>query len=262
MRIPPHSRGGREAGLTLIEVLISMIILGIITTMLVMVWVNLQRSAVFAMQADRATSVARDASARIGTELRAAQPNVLPPTPTPTATTTAMPVGQPPITFAGPWEIKFYSSLGSTNITTDGTGIGAVHLTRIYLDYTTGTSPQKTLYLQRDMNGNASSSAAGPAGFTDSGDKQVVLARNVVSRSYYDDTPSGPEKLAYQLFRYAWRTAATSPLQWGDNDTEGAITLSTIVGVRARVIIDANIYHAPKYIDTTTTVLLRNASGS
>jgi prepilin-type N-terminal cleavage/methylation domain-containing protein len=260
MRTSLHTRGGCEAGVTLVELLVSMIILGIITTMLVVVWINLQRSAVFAMQADNATSAARDASARIGTEIRAAQPNALPPTPTPTATTTAMPVGQPAITFAGPWEIKFYSPVGSANITTDGTGIGAVHLTRIYLD-TTGSTPQKTLYLQRDMNGNASSSSAGGTGFTDSGDKSIVLARNVVNRSYYDIN-TGAEARTYQLFRYAWRTSDTSPLQWGDNDTEGAITLSTIVGVRARVIIDANIYHTPKYIDTTTTVRLRNTSGS
>lgn len=70
MSTTPHTRAGREAGLTLIEVLISMIILGIITTMLVVVWVNLQRGAVFAMQASNATSTARDAIARVGTELR------------------------------------------------------------------------------------------------------------------------------------------------------------------------------------------------
>jgi type II secretory pathway pseudopilin PulG len=248
-----HTRAGREAGITLIELLVSMIILGIITTMLVMVWINLQRGAVFAMQADNASASARDSIARVGTELRAAQPNVLP-VASPSATATAMPMSDPPITQAGPWEIRFYSSAGSAGVKTDGTGVAVVHLTRIYLDWTTGTTDQKVLYLERDMNGNGV--------FTDSGDKRYVLARNVVNKRLYDDTPSGPTKLSYQLFRYAWRTSATSPLQWGDNDTEGAITFSTIVAVRARVIIDANITHTPKFIDSTSTIRLRNASGS
>ena len=46
---------------------------------------------------------------------------------------------------------------------------------------------------------------------------------------------------AYDLFRYAWRATPSSPLQWTNNTTEGSVTLSTIVGIRARVIIDANI---------------------
>ncbi len=129
-----------------------------------------------------------------------------------------------------------------------------MHLTRIYLDWTAGSTDQKTLYLERDMNGNGL--------FTDSVDRSYVLASNVINRRLYDDTPSGDTKLSFQLFRYAWRTSATSPLHWGDNDTEGAIALSTIVAVRARIIIDANITHTPKFIDATSTIRLRNASGS
>jgi len=248
MLIFHQPRAGRETGLTLIEVLISIIIFGIITTMLVTIWVNLQRSAVFAMQANNASATARDAIARVGTALRAAQPSVLP-SASPTATATAMPVSAPPITSAGPWDIQFYSAGGSSNVTTDGTGVGAVHLTRIYLD-TSGSSPQKTLYLQRDINGNGS--------FTDAADQTYILARNVINKSLVD---SNGGDTSYDLFLYAWRSASTSPLQWTDN-ADGSLTLSTIVGVRARVIVDANITHTPKYIDSTTTVRLRNASGS
>lgn len=245
MTLSSHAREDREAGLTLVELLVSMIILAIITTMLVAVWVNLQRGAVFAMQADTATSTARDASERIAKELRAAQPNALP-TPAPTATVTALPVGQPPILVADPWRVEFYSAVG-TSAAADGTGVTAVRRTAIWLD-TSGSGDQKTLYLQRDTNGN---------GAIDSGDPKQVVARSVINYRLVTDTGD----TAYDLFRYAWRATAESPLGWSNNTTEGAITLSTIVGIRARVIIDANIYHAPKYIDTTTTVRLRNASG-
>ena len=42
-----HGRGRRrgEAGLSLIEVLVSMIILGIVSTMLIAGWINLQRAS-------------------------------------------------------------------------------------------------------------------------------------------------------------------------------------------------------------------------
>ncbi len=243
----PHKHAGREAGLTLVEVLISMIILGIITTMLVVVWVNLQRGAVFAMQASDATSTARDAIARVGTELRAAQPNVLP-VASPTATATAMPVSDPPVTYAGAWDVQFYSPAGSAAVTSDGTGVAAVRLTRIYLDMS-GTGDQKTLYLVRDTNNNNT---------IDSGDRSYVLARSVVNKSLADDHPTDT---SYDLFLYAWRSSSTSPIQW-TNNADNALVLSTLVAVRARVIIDANITHTPKFIDTTTTVRLRNASGS
>jgi prepilin-type N-terminal cleavage/methylation domain-containing protein len=243
-----HTRAGHEAGLTLIEVLVSMIIMGILTTMLVTVWVNLQRGAVFAMQADNATGAARDSIARIGTELRAAQPKVLP-VASPTATATAMPVSDPPITYAKPWDVQFYSPVGSANVRTDGTGVAAVRLTRLYLDYAADVK-DATLYIQRDTNASNSITPADP---------KIVLARHVINRWLFEQNSGDTH---YDLFRYGWRTSATSPLQWGDNDTEGAIALSTIVAVRARSIIDANITHTPKFIDTTTTVRLRNASGS
>ena len=74
----PVTRRGAEAGLTLVEVLVSMIILSIITTGLITAWVNLQRGANFAVAANNSRATARDAISRISSELRAAQPTALP----------------------------------------------------------------------------------------------------------------------------------------------------------------------------------------
>ncbi|HQH22528.1 MAG TPA: type II secretion system protein, partial [Thermoleophilia bacterium] len=57
-RVP--QRGG-QTGLTLIEVLVSLIILGIISTMLVMGWANLQRASATAMRTNHARASLRDA---------------------------------------------------------------------------------------------------------------------------------------------------------------------------------------------------------
>ena len=254
MAVTRDRPGRSQDGLTLIEVLISMIILSIVTTMLVMGWVNLQRGSAFALSSNNARASARDAIARVSNELRAAQPTTLP-TPTPSATVT--PAAQPPITAATQWDVSFYSAYNSANAAADGSGVAAsaVRLTRIYLDTSTVPpapwNPQgRTLYLLRDMNGNGT--------LTDSADLKVLLARNVVNTVIADPT-NGTSYTA--LFRYAYRTSVSSPAQWMDN-TSGTLVLGNIVAIRVRVIIDANIAHTPKYIDATTTVRLRNASGS
>ena len=99
--------------------------------------------------------------ARITRELRDAQPAAL--------TTPA----SSPFTVATPTEVDFYSAFNSAGVRADGTGTGALRLTRIYLD-TSGSAAQKTLYWQRDTNASG--------GF-DSADRKIVLARSVVNTS-------------------------------------------------------------------------------
>ena len=78
MALTRDRSGKGQDGLTLIEILISMIILSIITTMLVMGWVNLQRGYAFTVSSNNSRATARDAISRVSSELRAAQPNTLP----------------------------------------------------------------------------------------------------------------------------------------------------------------------------------------
>ena len=245
----PHTERGRQSGLTLIEVLISMIVLSIITTMLVVAWISLQRGAAFAVTTNNARATARDAISRVSTELRAAQPTSVP---SPQASVTALPTGLPPLKTAGQWSVQFYSAYNNPTALSDGTSVGKLRLTEIALNPLGSTDPKEmqTLYLRRDLTNNNS--------VGDAGDLKVVLARNVVNKVLYDQNSSAQQ---YSLFVYGYRTSSANPVTWFDN-RDSTLDLSTIVAVRARVIVDANIAHTPKYIDTTTTVRLRNASGS
>jgi prepilin-type N-terminal cleavage/methylation domain-containing protein len=243
------TRRSGEAGMSLVELLVSMIILSIITTGLIVAWVSLQRGASFAVASSNSRATARDAISRVTNELRAAQPTALP-TPSPSAT--VVPAGQPPINLAGPWEVRFHSSYNVAGADLDGTGVIAPRLTWIYLDMS-GTSDQKSLYLKRDMDGNGS--------FTDLGDRTIILGKSVVNQLIPDSTndpPTGGTSYT-PLFRYAFRANPTDAVTWTDN-TDGSLDLSKVVAVRIRVISDANIARTPTYIDTTTTVRLRNAS--
>ena len=58
-------------------------------------------------------------------------------------------------------EATFYSAYNQPGVADDGSGTGALRLTRIWLD-TSGSTPQKTLYWQRDTNGNGVIDAARP----------------------------------------------------------------------------------------------------
>ena len=103
------------------------------------------------------------------------------------------------------------------------------------------------------MNGNGFS-------LTDSGDRTIVLARNVVNTIVPDPTTDGPSKTtSTPLFRYGYRTATGSPVLWTDNETS-TLVLANVVAIRVRIIIDTNRAHTPNYVDNTITVRLRNAS--
>ena len=121
----------RQAGITLVELLISIAILGVVSTMLVSGWISLQDSYGYSVTANDASATARDAVAVASRALRAAQPPTLA-TPAP-----AM------ITAATPTEVDFYSAFANTATTASGSGLGAVRLMRIYLDTgATGRGPR------------------------------------------------------------------------------------------------------------------------
>ena len=155
------------------ELLAAMVILGILSTMLIMGWINLQRAAAFTVQTNHARAEARDALSRVANEVRDAQPVALP-----TASPTAITAGAV-FTVAQPMSATFYSVYNLPHSGDDLTGVGARRLTRIRLD-TGGSTPQKTLLWERDTNGNGV--------FGDSTDRTIILARNVVNTSIPDHT--------------------------------------------------------------------------
>jgi type II secretory pathway pseudopilin PulG len=237
-----------QAGITLIELLVSMIVLGIVTTMLIVGWVALQRASAYSVSTSYSHATLRDAMSRISNELRGAQPTSLP-------TAVPSPALQPPVTMAAPMEVRFNSSFNSSGANADGSGLTALRPTRVWLDTATVPSPPwnaegRTLYWQRDMNGNGS--------FTDAGDRSIVLARNVVNTTIADAT-NGTSYTP--VFRYAYRATAGASAQWTDN-AGSSLDLAAIIAVRVRLIIDPNSTDSPNPADITTTIRLRNASSN
>jgi prepilin-type N-terminal cleavage/methylation domain-containing protein len=247
MSILGQQRRGKQEGVTLIELLISMTILGIATAMLIGAWVNLQQTYTLVVRTNNARASVRDAMSRISGELRGAQPTALP---TPSGTT--MPASETPLTWAGPTEVRFNSAFNSSGANADGSGVSALRPTRIWLDVdAVQPSPWnaqcKTLYWQRDFNGNGS--------FVDADDRSIVLARNVANENV-GDTTNGTAYTA--VFRYAYRDPDGGVL-WTDN-ADSSLDLTSVVAIGVRLIVNRNDGGKPAYVDLTTTVRLRNAS--
>ena len=227
-----------QRGVTMIEVLITMIILGIVSTMIVGIWISLQHSFYFTQSDNTAATTARTAIDRMTSELRDAQaPN----------TSTTSPFC---LTLSSPYvcdsnDITFYSpynnpaAAGNTNNNT--TGIGAAVLQSIYLD-TSGTSPEKKLYWVRDTNGN---------GVIDSGDTTVLLASNVVN------TSSTINKPVFQYILHASPNAS-----FVSATSLSSTNVSQVVAVNIELVVDAQIHKTPTYMDLVYTVRPRNVASN
>jgi prepilin-type N-terminal cleavage/methylation domain-containing protein len=237
MLSPRTQRNGSQAGITLIELLITLVILSIVSTMLIGTWISLQRAYAFASAKNTATATARDALDRVSSEIRDAQGVTYSASPSPSTST--------PFYFGGtsPYvcdanDCVFYSAFNNPNAVLQSGQYGRdqLRLTAIWLD-TSGTQAQKTLYWQRDTNGS---------GTFDSGDRKVILARNVVNSAAAVNKP---------IFTYVFRGSS------GTYTTSTSLTagnVATLTSVQVDIIVDANLSHTPTYIDLRTTVEPRN----
>lgn len=233
MRTSRRETGSLENGITLVELLVAMIILGVVTTLLITGWIALQSSYARSVRANNARAEVRDAVARMSRDIRDAQPITL-----------ASPAAAP-FTLAGPMEVDYYSAFNSPATRADGTGLAALRLTRIYLD-TAGSSPQKTLYWQRDTDNS---------GAFDSADRKIVLARSVVNNSIADAGVS-PATTYTAIFTYGYRTTSGD---YAAANTIATADLTKIVSVGIRLIVDVDLGHSPTYAELQTTVRPRNA---
>jgi prepilin-type N-terminal cleavage/methylation domain-containing protein len=233
-----------QAGLTLIELLVAMIIMSVISTMLVGAWISLQRSYAYASAASQARATARDAIDRVSSEVRAAQPPTL-------VASTPMPT---PFYFAGAspyicdaYHCVFYSAYNNS-AAADGTGMTRQRLTAIWLD--TSGGEQKTLKWTRDTYPSPNGD-----GQLTSNDRTLVLARNVVN---YSLSPKKP------IFIYYFRDPTTGVYTNSENSTPVTLLTSAsaanLVSVQIELVVDANLAHTPSYADVITTVWPRNAA--
>ena len=244
MQTPLTEKRGSQAGLTLVEVLLALIIMSVIGTMLVGGWLSLQRSYVFASLTNSARATARDALDRVSSELRASQP------PTAAVATQFYVPATPTYPYmCGPTSCVFYSAynnfaaLDGAGLAPTGTtppGSSAIRLTAIWLD--TATS---TLYWQRDTNNNG----------LDASDRKTVLAAKCVVNS----APS----VNRSIFTYYFRNPATGAYSHASNlGSSGANSVANLRSVRVELIIDVNLAHTPTYVDLATTVRPRNAAAT
>jgi prepilin-type N-terminal cleavage/methylation domain-containing protein len=224
-------------GLTLIEVMVVMVILGIVSTLLVLMWVNLQRAYSFTVTSDQARQEARDGMARMVAEIRDAQ--------IPTSGTYA---GQPPIRVASAYDIRFWTSYGQPN--------GTIVLTRYRYRRNSATGLW-TLYRQRDTNGND---------IIDSGDLRQVISTVCVDQ---DPTADGNLSDRVDMFTYSYYASSGNLVTTGatyssdGHVVSGSISVPTydlagIETVNIRIISDLNPRRAPVYIDLRSTVQPRN----
>ena len=218
------SRRHGQRGITLVELLVSMTIMVIVSTMVIMTWSALQNSYSYTVKSDQARNIARDAVERMRREIRAMQPTA---------------IGGASVVQASPNEIRFTTAFN--DFATD-TG-GRIRLTRYYYQFDTNQAPgQWRIYRQRDTNSDGSFTSA---------DRTMMIADNVCNGRV--PSTSAPTVIFTYTYIDSAGTAQTA------SSVTGADDMKKIVQVQIRVITDVDPSHAPSYFDLVTTVRPRNA---
>ena len=224
MRGTPFAKMRGNEGLTLIELLISMIVLGIVTTLLVGIWTALQSSYANTVNNQNAQQIARDAMARMRRDIRDMQQQQRPGDPL---------LGEPMILVAGPNEIQF-----TTPFTNSASGYEAdILLTRYWY-----ASSNKELWRERDTNNN---------GVFDTGDLKQLVAKNIVNAVVPNAGSPTP------LFTYTFY-AANGTLQKNQPTVAGDGDRRRIATIQIKILADLNPSHSPVYMELITTVQPRN----
>lgn len=230
MQTPVGKKCARQGGFTLIEIIVAVAIMGIVSTMLVTIWISLLRSYDFTQQKNTAATTVRVALDRMTSEIQSAQP---------CAASTATPFC---LTLSSPYvcdgnDCTFYTSYNNASAaaSSGANGEGAAILTSIYLD-TSGTQAEKTLMMVRDTNQD---------GVFDAGDQTMKLATNVVNTATGINRP---------IFTYVFDNSGT----YTTSSTVTSTSAAALVGVDIEVIVDSNLNHVPTYVDLVSTACPRN----
>jgi prepilin-type N-terminal cleavage/methylation domain-containing protein len=221
-----HRRRNAEpqAGMSLVELLVAMSIMGILSTMILVVWFSLQSSYASSEQNAKQRDTARQAVWRMATEIRDAQGVG----------------GYPPVISAAATSIVIgtsFNNAGNTEQPSDASSPDAnVHRVRFY--YSSGT-----IYRVEDTDGIN--------GFDEA---PVALVRNVVNSTVpFESATSTP------LFRYSYYDTA-GVLRTVDSLTAAGIDPGRLLNVQIRALVDIKPNKSPTYMDLSTTVQPRNAA--
>jgi len=240
-----------QAGVTLIELLVAIVIAGIVSTMMLTSWFALQRSYANTVTANDNRDNARQAMSRMVREIRDVESQ--------TTTTEAA------VLRARAWWIEF-----TTTFNTAGNQAPtlAPHLV-LYRLYQDGT-----LWRFEDVDGNGTianidllapdpgvpNPGSGPnfnLAEQTTGEGRELIARNIVNAtipyvSSTDPTANGTTP----LFKYSYIDG--SGIYQLDPKVTGTDNRSRILGVQIHILVDLNPAKAPVYADLLSTVQLRN----
>lgn len=237
---PGACRPSRQSGITLIELLISMTVLAVITTMILVVWFALQNSFAFSVGASHQREAARDAVSRMTVVIRDAQ---------------SASFGQadvtPAITVAEPLEIDFntsYAQIDNANVSsgTSGNSSAVVHACFLYVPSSSNPTDGKIYYLV-DAHSNGLADEIASARTTGTG---TVIVDHVVNNV----RPAGSST---NVFTYTYFADDGTMTQISSMSTAG-VSPSRIYSVQIHVLVDLNPAHAPVYMDLQSTAQPRN----
>lgn len=220
-----NQHGDAQSGITLVELIIAMSIMGVLSTMILMVWFSLQSSYASSVQNAKQRDVARQGVWRMATEIRDAQGIE----------------GYPPVMSAGANSILIgtsFNNSGNSEQPTDASSPDAsVH--RVKFSY---SEDDKTIYRTEDANGNGN--------FAD--ETPVALVGNVVNGTV-------PDGGSTPLFRYSYYDTS-GVLQTVDSLTAAGIDPARLLNVQIQALVDIKPNKSPTYMDLRTTVQPRNAA--
>jgi len=232
-------RGDHQSGMSLVELLISMIIMSVITVMILVSWFALSKSYSYSVSSNEARDTAREATARLEREIRDAE----------SVSTTSE---------AALIRARVRTIVVSTTFNIAGNaGPSTVPRLVMYRLY-----PGGELWRFFDVNGNgviegvdmnADGWPGNPylVGERAAGEGHRMLVKNVVNDKVPSDTNPTP------LFRYSYYREADGELVQ-DTTVLGATNRRRVVSVQFDLLVDLNPARSPIYTEFQTTAQLRN----
>ena len=227
----------------MIELLVTISILAVLTTMILVSWFALQKSFAFSLKADDSRQAARDAVSRMTVAVRDAQDFQF----------TYSSETVPAISTAEPNKIVFNTSYQRTNnasVPTTATASGnhsVVEAAFVYVP-SSSTPTNGAIYYVTDHNGN---------GLVDelASDTNVVANGRVVVKNVVNSVR--PPGSSTPVFMYTYFADDGAVRQTSSISTAGVAT-SRIFSVQIHVLVDLDPSHAPVYMDIQSTAQPRN----
>lgn len=232
-----------ERGLTLIELLVTISILGVLTTMILVSWFALQKSFAFSLKADDSRQAARDAVSRMTVAIRDSQDFQF------TYSSDTVPA----ISTAEADRIVFntsYQRPSNASVPTTATASGNHSVAEVAFVYVpSSTTPTNgAIYYVTDTNGNGLTNELA------STENVIANGRLVIKNVVNNVRPPGSST---PVFMYTY-FADDGAVRQTTSMSGAGVSTSRIFSVQIHVLVDLDPSHAPVYMDIQSTAQPRN----